>query len=326
MDLAQNDETMCHCRVWCRETGQAGGQGGYEKGCPQSNIKYKPSPSFTRQEKEDWKEQDQRPYLCLFHARAERDNGGLNFGFITEERPTHFTDNTPHGFHGRVGQKIPWKCDPPDYNKTHAEHKYRLRDDTCSRDRLRNKYEKILQDKEKTTEYQIKRRELAEQRSRNAERQVSEFVRVAYGMPHYMNMTFDRENKKWKPIDITSASVNQYFNEWRNNLKKFLTAKRWQRRKWGKEEPLFTNSNLNELAYDKIRKVEDFCWETEDQLNERLHQEYDDYDKRVEITCRCRDIVFDMVNSLVQETEERKEVCEVQSVLDEVVHKCVRNN
>lgn len=326
MDLAQNDETMCHCRVWCRETGQAGGQGGYEKGCPQSNIKYKPSPSFTRQEKEDWKEQDQRPYLCLFHARAERDNSGLNFGFITEERPTHFTDNTPHGFHGRVGQKIPWKCDPPDYNKTHAEHKYRLRDDTCSRDRLRNKYEKMLQDKEKTTEYQIKRRELAEQRSRNAERQVSEFVRVAYGMPHYMNMTFDRENKKWKPIDITSESVNQYFNEWRNNLNKFLTAKRWQRRKWGKEEPLFTNSNLNELAYDKIRKVEDFCWETEDQLNERLHQEYDDYDKRVEITCRCRDIVFDMVNSLVQETEERKEVCEVQSVLDEVVHKCVRNN
>ena len=301
MDLAQNDPTMCHCRVWCRETGIAGGSGGYEKGCPQLNIKYRPSKSFTEEEKKMWMSgtEDDRPPLCLFHARNLIKHGGLPFGLITEERPKTFGEcGTPHGFKNRVGQEIKWKCDPPDYTKTHKEHPYRLRDDTSSKDLMRNKYEQQLKKAETSEKYQRERRKIAETRRAYAERELVDFIKVSYGMPHYMSMKFDRENRYWLPMNPNDSQVQEYFAKWYENLTLSVKGKSYQRRKLGRDKPEFSNRNLNEKVFDKIKKPEDLVWEDKDELNDRLRAEYKNYDEKVALTCDCRDILFDVVNAL----------------------------
>jgi|TARA_R110002020_G_scaffold113404_7_gene260860 hypothetical protein len=325
IDLPQNHPSLCHCRVWCRETGQAGGQGGFEKGCPQKNIKHRPSKTFTEEEAELWNDPESTPPLCLFHARAEKKNGGLNFGYITEERPTHFSDNTPHGFHNRVGKKIPWKCNPPDYTKTHKEHQYRLRDDTSSRDLLRDKYEKIIGEKEKSVQHQITRRKIAEEHLRRKNRQFSEFVKTIYKMPWFMLLTFNRDEKRWYPMDPESDQVIQYFQEWRARLKEICAEKTkgYQRRKIIKEHPEFGNLNLNEMVYETIKKPMDLVWEDPDELDLRLKNESDDFDGKVEGECICRDLLFDIVNLSVQKEEDTEIAIEneVSMVLDDI---CLR--
>jgi hypothetical protein len=321
--LPQNHPTLCHCRVWCRETGQAGGQGGFEKGCPQLNIKHRPSKSFTKEEAEEWTSPDTTPPLCLYHARMEKKNGGLNFGYITDERPTHFSDNTPHGFNNRVGKKIPWKCNPPDYSKTHKEHQYRLRDDTSSRDLLRDKYEKIIGEKEKSVQHQITRRKIAEEHLRKKNLGFSELIKTIYKMPYFMVRTFNRDEKKWYPMDPNSDQVIQYFQEWRELLKEFISVKRHWRRRMVKDHPEFGNHHLNEMVYETIKKPSDLAWEDPDELEIRLKEESGDFDGKVEGECICRDLLFEMVNSSVQK-EENEDLWiegEISKVLDTTIHR-----
>jgi len=300
MDLAQNDPKMCHCRVWCRETGIAGGQGGYEKGCPQLNIKYRPSKSFNEEEKLKWANEDDRPQLCLFHARKNEEWGGLPFGLITHERPKTFGScGTPHGFKNKIGKDIKWKCDPPDYTKTHAEHPYRLRDDTSSKELLKNKYEKQLKKTEASEKYQRQRRRLAEVREAEAMRKLVEFVGLVYDMPKFMEKQFVGRPQLWIPMNPEDPRVQEYFGEWRETLTKFRNAKRSQQRRWGKKQPEFANQRINDIAYETFKTPEDMVWENPDELNDRLRKELKNYDETVVAYCDCRDILFDIVNDVV---------------------------
>ena len=234
--LPMNHPTMCHARVWCRETGQAGGQGGYEKACPLKMT---------------------GDHLCAFHHKK-----GIQMGLITEERPSTWgeEDNVvPHG--KKAGAEIKWKCSPPNYDLTHGDHKYKVRDETVGKDLLRDKLNKKFQAMEKQLEVMKKRVETAEKKTETAEQTLKQFVMAHYDMGYHFNQKWNAETNEWVPAKADDPKVVEDFKALKKNINILHRDKDdtgQTQRKIIRENKVLGNPDCNDIFWETFKNPGEF--------------------------------------------------------------------
>ena len=305
-----NAPEMCHCRIWCRETGIAGGQGGYEKGCPQLNVRHMgltttwgKSPELLREYSTQGADgkwagvKDHAPNLCLLHLKQHHDKG-LPLGLITEDRPTEWGANHPSGM--KEGKKIGWKCDPPDYTKTPGDHKYLLRDETTGKDLLRDKINKkvagasdVIRKKDDKIARLEKRLALAEKHNRL-------LIHHHYKLPSLLMRSW--KDGEWVAPDPDDDDVINEFKSFKKKLNTFRKDDRKEQRKVIKEDPTMANKEVNEVAWEMVKNPTDLIkmGEVED-LKE--HFEDVDWETAPETEGMMREILFDLANQVVDDIE-----------------------
>ena len=313
-DLAMNDREMCHCRIWCRETGLAGGQGGYEKACPQlkvgrhgitkswekyPDLKSKYGELFCG--KTELTSEGSRINLCLYHLNMA-ETKGLQCGLITEDRPLKWGPNAPHG--KKEGDSIKWKCDPPDYSRTHGEHKYLLRDETTGKDLLRDKLNKKVLEAERVIGRKDAKIEALEEQVKRLQALNTGLIQAHYKMGHHMSHgPWDRETGQWLPVDPKDEKVKQTWDEWRMKLKMTSgeNATAVERRRVYREDELMKNQQFNDIVWEDIRAITQL-------IPKEPLQDEPPWEETVDIQADMREMLFDIANSVIDDEPVRDSV------------------
>lgn len=309
-----NDRDMCHCRIWCRETGQAGGQGGYEKACPQLKVgrhgitkSWEKYPELKTEYGElncgnlDLNLAGRTINLCLFHLNM-KETKGLQCGLITETRPTQWGENAPHG--KKPGDDIKWKCDPPDYSKLPGEHKYLLRDETTGKDLLRDKLNKKVIAAEKVIDRKDSKIQALEEQVKRLQALNVSLIQAHYKMPHFMSMgRFNPETGLRDPVDPKDPSVKQVWDDWRMKLKMTTgeNATASDRRRVYREDELMKNQHFNDIVWEDIRAVTQL-------IPKEPIQEEPAWSDKVDIEADMREMLFDIANSVIDDEPVRVSV------------------
>ena len=332
-DLAMNDADMCHCRIWCRETGQAGGQGGYEKACPQlkvgrhgmtkswdkyPDLKYKYGELFCGYL--NLNREGRHINLCLYHLNL-KETKGLQCGLITETRPTHWGPNAPHG--KKEGDEIKWKCDPPDYSKTHGEHKYLLRDETAGKDLLRDKLNKKVIQAEKVIARKDAKIQALEEQVKGLQAFNTALIHAHYKMPHHMGIgRFNPETGLRLPVDPKDPRVKETWDEWRMKLKLTSSANTTgvERRRVYREDELMKNQAFNDICWEDIRAITQL-------IPKEPLQEEPPWSETIDIEADMREMLFDMANQVIDDEPVRDSVKAMVDYIEgkETTHRIIQD-
>tara|TARA_R110001632_G_scaffold20246_3_gene60847 strand:- start:8408 stop:9586 length:1179 start_codon:yes stop_codon:yes gene_type:complete len=277
--LPMNHHTMCHARVWCRETGQAGGQGGYEKACPLKMT---------------------GDHLCAFHHKK-----GIQMGLITEERPSTWGEESnmvPHG--KKAGGEIKWKCSPPNYDLTHGDHKYKIRDETVGKDLLRDKLNKKFQAMEKQLEVWQKRVKVAEEKQETAEQTLKHFTREHYEMEYHFHQKRDG-NGGWTPAKADDPEVVEDFKALKKNINILHrgVAPAAELRKIVRDNPMLGNEGCNEIFWETFKNPGDFV----KTAKTFVPLDVEEILAPVDISNDIREMLFDISNKAVEQGIQNEE-------------------
>jgi hypothetical protein len=321
-DLAMNDRDMCHCRIWCRETGLAGGQGGYEKACPQLKVgrhgitkSWDKYPDLKKKYGELFcgslglTAEGSRVNLCLYHLNMA-ETKGLQCGLITEERPTLWGKNAPHG--KKEGDEIKWKCDPPDYSKTHGEHKYLLRDETTGKDLLRDKLNKKVKEAERVISRKDAKIQALEEQVKRLQAMNTSLIHAHYKMPHHMGIgRFNPETGLRERVDPKDPQVKETWDDWRMKLKMTSgeNATGVERRRVYREDELMKNQAFNDICWTDIRAITQL-------IPKEPLQDEPPWSEAVDIEADMREMLFDMANSVIDDEPDRVAKQSVMAMVD----------
>ncbi len=331
-DLAMNDRDMCHCRIWCRETGLAGGQGGYEKACPQLKVgrhgitkSWEKYPELRQEYGELFcgalglTSEGSRINLCLYHLNMKKTKG-LQLGLITEDRPLKWGPNAPHG--KKEGDTIKWKCDPPDYSRTHGEHKYLLRDETTGKDLLRDKLNKKVLEAERVISRKDAKMEFLEEQVRQLQAMNTSLIQAHYKMGHHMSHgRWDGETAQWLPVDPKDEKVKQTWDEWRMKLKMTSgeNATGTERRRVYREDELMKNQAFNDICWEGTRAITQL-------IPKEPIQDEPPWEETVDVEADMREMLFDIANSVIDDEPVRETVkgmvdyIEGKETASEIIH------
>ena len=217
-----NDPEMCHARIWCRETGVAGGSnGGYEKAC-----RYKHTGG----------------QICNFHKKK-----GLQLGLITDPRPNTWGDDGNTCPNDKTpGAPIKWKCDPPDYSKTADEHIVNIRDESFGKDLVRAQMNKKIHKMETQIKSMEEKLKKAEHRALKAESLARQMTIAHYDISwrHLAEATDEKVIHDFKILKKDLDTLHRDTNH--DECKKLK-----------RQHPRLSNSEFNELAWETYKKPAD---------------------------------------------------------------------
>ena len=274
--LPMNDPKMCWARVWCRETGIAGGQGGYEKACHLKQT---------------------GDHTCGFHKKK-----GLQMGLITEERPTTWgEDDNVCPNDKKEGADIKWKCSPPDYSLTHGDHKYKVRDETVGKDLLRDKMNKKMIAMEKSLTAMKEKLAKETEKREKAESITKQLIMAHYDLKSHF--THKRTEGEWVPAEATDDEVVKDFKE----LKHWIDV--LHRQTDYDECCKIVRQSQTEKGYHGNLASQDFnelFWETFKNPGDlvKVPENYippDDVPEAVEVESDMRAMLFNIADNIVQD-------------------------
>tara|TARA_R110000796_G_scaffold243641_1_gene366300 strand:- start:1362 stop:2414 length:1053 start_codon:yes stop_codon:yes gene_type:complete len=267
--LPMNHPDMCWARVWCRETGIAGGQGGYEKACHL---------------------QQTGDHICGFHKKK-----GLQMGLITEERPNYWgEDGNVCPNDKKEGADIKWKCAPPDYSLTHGDHKYKVRDETVGKDLLRDKMNKKMEAMEKKVKSMEKQLAKETEKRHAAEELAKQMVIAHYELGNHFSNKRDGEGG-YVPAQPTDPEVSKEFAELKTNINILHRQKNEVDCRKIRRETKFKNDAFNEIFWDSYKNVSALVKGT------KVEGEVKDQVEVSEVVSNIREMLFNIADKVVEE-------------------------
>ena len=114
------------------------------------------------------------------------------------------------------------------------------------------------------------------------------------------------ETREWMPVDPEDGNVKYFWKTWRDDMKMMYleSSEGVDKRRLVREKPVMGNQQFNEFAYESARTLNQWI---------KLGTTQDpppDWQEQSDIQSDMKEMLFDMANSIVEKSEDKKVVSE----------------